>query len=671
MIGLERIYPMLNEKTAVDIDENFQKLNNNVSNVQKIIEDRGEEIISSEVVQNWLDKNEFKPKDAVATFNDLPQDAELKELRGVIEENAIYSYNGTEWVKLNNIDFSQLTEVEKKLDELRYYTMTKANLLNDAQKEKKPLVSFIADDAPTNDLTKLIPIVKDKKFPIALAAITKHVGTSNFQRIPLLSWSQLHELRATGLVEVIGHTHEHRNSTQLSPEVLEEDIRNCKMTLLENGIDTDCFVYPYNAYNDTTKRIVKKYFKYSFGRYNPPHIMSNTPIDNNAIHRVSLGAFYDIASNQFTEQDTTSLAYYKEQVDKAIERKDWLVFVLHTHTTNFEAEQQQHLRDVVDYIRSKGVDIVFPSKGAEIFANTLQIDSADGSRTTINAAGQADGAYFGTRTDTVNGHKATDDIAAFEVGKVTYTPINATEAKTGAYPNVNGGMLTTYRVTDSIAHIKQTYEPIIFDTAKGVATKLLYERTYYNGWQAWTQKDLPVNVVVDVINGHKAADNIDKFEKGKVTYTPINSSEASTGAYPNFNGGILTTYYLESGTAYVRQTYEPTMVFGGTSVDAPVYRRYWLNDAWTTWTADRFKAAKTVTIVGLTAGQTWETPLAIAGISDRHTVNVTVDNATPLPDGVIMDVVNVANDSIKIRLANVKTTSSSSTSIKFIVSATL
>lgn len=648
---------------------------NIINQVIDFINGKSTEIISSDAIKNilerWVADNNFKPLAPVQTKGDLPTDAKNGDIRGVIEENAIYSFNGTEWNKLSNIDFSQMTEVEKKVDELRYYTLTKSNLLNDGQKEKKALVSFIADDAPTNDLTKLIPIVNEKKFPVALATITKHVGTSNFQNIPLLSWSKLHELRATGLVEVIGHTHEHRNSTQLSPEVLEEDIRNCKMTLLENGIDTDCIVYPYNAYNETTKAIVKKYFKYSFGRYNPPQIMSNTPIDNNAIHRVSLGSYYDIASNQFTEQDTSSLAYYKEQVDKAIERKDWLVFVLHTHTTNFPEEQQQHLRDVVDYIRSKGVDIVFPSKGAEIFANTLQIDSADGSRTTINAAGQADGAYFGTRTDGVNGHKSTDDITAFEKGKVTYTPINATEARTGAYPNTNGGMLTTYRVTDSIAHIKQTYEPIIFDTSKGIATKLFYERTYFNGWQEWVQREMPASVTVDVINGHKAADTIDKFEKGKVTYTPINTSEASTGGYPSFNGGILTTYYLEEGTAYVRQTYEPTMIFGGTSVDSPVYRRYWLNNTWTSWVADRFKAAKTVPIVGLTAGQTWETPLAIAGISDRHTVNVTVDNATPLPDGVIMDVINVANDSIKIRLANVKATSSSSTSVKFIVSATL
>ena len=645
---------------------------NIINEVIQAINDRGLEILSESGFLTWLEENNFKPKNSVQTFEGLPNNPENNEIRLVESENKQYIFDGQSWIDFGAINADGLSAIDEKVDDIRKYSLTKANLLNDGYKEKKAIVSFIADDAPTNDLTKLIPIVEDKEFPIALAAITKHVGTSNFQNIPLLSWTQLHELRDGGLVEVIGHTHEHRNSTQLSAEVLEEDIRSCKETLIEQGINADCIVYPYNAFNDTTKRIVKKYFKYSFARYNPPQRMSNTPIDNNAIHRVSLGAYYDIASNQFTEQDTSSLAYYKEQVDKAIERKDWLVFVLHTHTTNFPAEQQQHLRDVVDYIRSKGVDIVFPSKGAEIFANTLQIDSEDGSRTTINAAGQADGAYFGTRTDGVNGHKATDDITAFEEGKVTYTPINATEARTGAYPNTNGGMLTTYRVTDSIAHIKQTYEPIIFDVGNGVATKLFYERTYFNGWQEWKQRELPNAVVVDDINGHTAADGITAFEKGKITYTPINGTEASGSGYPNKNGGILTTYYLAEGSNYIQQKYEAKLIYTSTGhVDTLMFTRNWLSGEWTNWIADRFRDARTISMVGLTPGQTYETAFTVPNITEQHTVNVTVDPTTPLPDGMIFDLNHITPGNVKLRFANVSGENTPTSTIKFLFNATL
>lgn len=115
MIGLERIYPMLNEKTAVDIDENFQK-------IEGVINSVGVEILSSEGIQNainkWLSDNEFKPKDAVATFSDLPKEAELKEIRGVLDENGVYIYGGEKWIKLYEINFNALETVNKKIDNL-------------------------------------------------------------------------------------------------------------------------------------------------------------------------------------------------------------------------------------------------------------------------------------------------------------------------------------------------------------------------------------------------------------------------------------------------------------------------------------------------------------------------------------------------------------------------
>lgn len=173
---LERIYPMLNEKTSVDIDENFQKLsditnqlnddtnkhknnlaslNNNVSNVQKIIEDRGKEIISSEVVQNWLKENEFKPKDAVATFNDLPQDAELKELRGVTDENAVYVYDGTKWVKQSNLNFDGLSDIKSKVKVL-YVNPSDFNAAGDGVTDDTLAVKNAARFAMDNQSTLLL-----------------------------------------------------------------------------------------------------------------------------------------------------------------------------------------------------------------------------------------------------------------------------------------------------------------------------------------------------------------------------------------------------------------------------------------------------------------------------------------------------------------------------------
>jgi len=97
--------------------ENSNELLRQVDDVKKYIDNKGEEILSEAVVKEWLSENEFKPKDAVATFNDLPKDAELKELRGVIDENTVYVYDGTKWVKQSNLNFDGLNSLKLELEQ--------------------------------------------------------------------------------------------------------------------------------------------------------------------------------------------------------------------------------------------------------------------------------------------------------------------------------------------------------------------------------------------------------------------------------------------------------------------------------------------------------------------------------------------------------------------------
>lgn len=106
-------------------DESELKVINNLSrdealaeidqSVKQFITDNSPEFIDKEATAKWLDENNFKPKDAVATFKDLPQDAELKELRGVIDENAVYVYDGKQWIKQSNLNFDGLNDVKKNI----------------------------------------------------------------------------------------------------------------------------------------------------------------------------------------------------------------------------------------------------------------------------------------------------------------------------------------------------------------------------------------------------------------------------------------------------------------------------------------------------------------------------------------------------------------------------
>ncbi|UBH21560.1 glycoside hydrolase family 55 protein [Macrococcus armenti] len=103
---------IVNTDAKLDSDY-YNSENNNWDVIRNMIASKGVEILSSVAFEEWLQNNEFKPKDAVATFSDLPQDAELKELRGVLDENSVYVFDGTQWVKQSNINFDGLEPIKQ------------------------------------------------------------------------------------------------------------------------------------------------------------------------------------------------------------------------------------------------------------------------------------------------------------------------------------------------------------------------------------------------------------------------------------------------------------------------------------------------------------------------------------------------------------------------------
>ncbi|QYA34720.1 glycoside hydrolase family 55 protein [Macrococcoides caseolyticum] len=106
-------------------DESELKVINNLSrdealaeidqSVKSFISNNTEDFIDKVATSKWLYENNFKPKEVVATFNDLPKDAELKELRGVTDENAVYVYDGKQWIKQSNLNFDGLSEVKEEV----------------------------------------------------------------------------------------------------------------------------------------------------------------------------------------------------------------------------------------------------------------------------------------------------------------------------------------------------------------------------------------------------------------------------------------------------------------------------------------------------------------------------------------------------------------------------
>ncbi|PHA96163.1 hypothetical protein, partial [Bacillus pseudomycoides] len=97
------------------------------------------------------------------------------------------------------------------------------------------------------------------------------------------------------------------------------------------------------------------------------------PIDTYKINRVGRGSYFEPAKDGFT--DTKSLEYYKYKVDKAIERNAWLIFMVHpgAYSGDHNATQQQYMSDTIDYIKSKGVEILTIKDAYRRFSNPIDL----------------------------------------------------------------------------------------------------------------------------------------------------------------------------------------------------------------------------------------------------------------------------------------------------------
>ncbi|PKE34627.1 hypothetical protein CW697_09405 [Macrococcoides caseolyticum] len=83
--------------------------------VKRFITDNSPEFIDKAATAQWLAENEFKPKAEVATFSALPAEAELKEMRLVVDENKQYIYDGTQWIEFGAVNADGLTSFKSEV----------------------------------------------------------------------------------------------------------------------------------------------------------------------------------------------------------------------------------------------------------------------------------------------------------------------------------------------------------------------------------------------------------------------------------------------------------------------------------------------------------------------------------------------------------------------------
>jgi peptidoglycan/xylan/chitin deacetylase (PgdA/CDA1 family) len=116
------------------------------------------------------------------------------------------------------------------------------------------------DDGSADFHQHVLPILAEHRLPALLYLATGAV--TDAPRDEAITWSQLGEAVATGLVEVGAHTHGHTDLSRASYAEAEEEMRRCK-DLIEDRLGVACrhFAYPWAVGSPEADRAARDLFR--------------------------------------------------------------------------------------------------------------------------------------------------------------------------------------------------------------------------------------------------------------------------------------------------------------------------------------------------------------------------------------------------------------------------
>ena len=233
----------------------------------------------------------------------------------------------------------------------------------------RPLISFTDDDGKAGAYTKWLPILQEKDIPLSLCIITGQIGKPGY-----LTWEQIQDLQNNHNCEILSHTVTHGNiNTHETNKTWIEELKQSKLDLMEHGLNVRGFAYPGGGFWGTKEGLVDGTSNgfwmtglfYDYG-ITTGNTMNTHPITSNmGIDRAAIGSY--AAPGRFDTLDNL-----KARVDECYDQNGWLIFMTHVDDVDHTDEDNQLLRDLIDYIKTKGVDIVTLSEGFEVFGNVIE-----------------------------------------------------------------------------------------------------------------------------------------------------------------------------------------------------------------------------------------------------------------------------------------------------------
>lgn len=400
-------------------------------------------------------------------------------------------------------------------------------------KMKKCMVSFTDDDCRKEIWSILKPIADEKGVKFTLAMPTSKIGMPNY-----ITEEQAKSFYNEGW-EFMWHTHTENNLDTMSLEQMENEYNESVKIWSKLGLPKNKIVaYPQGHDNHLVRTFCSGKFKAGVDTFRTNNNI--VPYSQFALSRYEIGAPLNeaIKNKLGCPYDNNTLDYYKWLVDRAFQDNAWLIFYTHAWYPTFDSTQQQYLKDVIDYIRSKNIDIVTLEEGLELTGNLINIGDDNGNEYNKDT----DGYYFTVGCDgsirssslkdmlpQLNYSEGIDynskSINDFLVG-ITITAVNSADATN--MPLAKAGTLITFKPNQYSGYSIQKY--YIYETGEEFTRGC----NKSGAWQPWESKTL----FVGSANTNPINKPITEYQVG-VTVNFVGST-ICTG-FPNDKPGTLTT----------------------------------------------------------------------------------------------------------------------------------
>lgn len=169
----------------------------------------------------------------------------------------------------NNIPIQNFEDDLKTLHDNGYTTLSGSEaekVITQKEKPSNKMVWLTFDDGSVTLYTEIFPLLKKYNMHATGFIITGFVDNNQGG---ILTWAQIKEMKASGLVDFGSHTVDHPDLSTLSDDAQQTELANSKADLdKELNQNTNIICYPAGGYNQDTLNIAQN-LGYKFGLLDP------------------------------------------------------------------------------------------------------------------------------------------------------------------------------------------------------------------------------------------------------------------------------------------------------------------------------------------------------------------------------------------------------------------